>query len=95
MYMLPRNSRVFVKLQPASRWDWQEHFLNRVDFWLETLVWQNSTPSKPGEKARHAAQRPTLFRPEWMPKSDDNDIKKDTVAAPVDEIKHILSLPRG
>lgn len=82
-------------LQPATQWGWQEVFLNRVMYLLEVIVWQNATPSKKGEKARHMALKPEPYRPPWMPKRQaQSDIKKDTIAADVDTIKDLLSRPR-
>lgn len=81
-------------LQPATQWGWNEVFNNRIVYLLETIIWQNATPSKKGEKAKHQAQKPQPFRPEWMPKQNDSGIKKDTVAADVDTIKDLLSRPR-
>lgn len=94
MFQLPRESRVYRVLQPASQWGWQEVFLNRIAYYLEVIIWQNATPSEKGKKAQHAAAKPELYRPDWMPKRDAEGIKKDTVAADVDTIKDLLSRPR-
>lgn len=81
-------------MQPATQWGWNEVFNNRIVYLLETIIWQNATPSKKGEKAKHLSQKPQPFRPEWMPKTNDSGIKKDTIAADVDTIKDLLSRPR-
>lgn len=65
---------------------------------LETIVWQNSTPSEKVKLAKHKAEKPVLYMPEFM-KTDEQKqktgIAKDTVSADVDTIKNILALPRG
>lgn len=95
MFQLPRESRVFNALQPATQWGWNEVFNNRIVYLLETIIWQNATPSEKGKKAQHQAKKPQPFRPEWMPKThNDSSIKKDTIAADVDTIKDLLSRPR-
>jgi len=93
---LPRESRVFKKLEPATEWGYDQIFLNQIVWLLETVVWQNATPSKKAEQARHKTQKPALFTPEFMKKSGVVEgIKKDTVAADVDTIKDLLSRPRS
>lgn len=58
------------------------------------IVWQNATPNKKAERARHISKKPELFRPPWMPKAAGGDIKKDTVADDVETIKELLARPR-
>lgn len=95
--MLPRECRVFAKIQPASQWGWHEIFQNKIVYLLETIIWQNATPQdgKPGKMAEHKRNKPQLYRPDFMPKEEDNTIKKDTVAADIDTIKELLARPRG
>lgn len=81
-------------MQPATQWGWQEVFMNRIMYLLEVIVWQNATPTKKAEKAKHLAAKPEPYRPDWMPKREAEGIKKDTVAADVDTIKDLLSRPR-
>lgn len=70
--------------------------MNKMVFLLETIVWQNATPSKKGEQAQHKSQKPKQFIPDFMKKVLDSDgIKKDTVAADIDTIKDILSRKRS
>lgn len=96
LFQLPRESRVYRKIQPATEWGYGEIFMNKMVYLLETLVWQNSTPSKKGDQAKHKAQKPVQFIPDFMKKTVNakEGIAKDTVAAPVDEIKAILARPR-
>lgn len=82
-------------LQPATEWGWHEVFLNKIVYLLEVIVWQNATPSKKGEKAKHMAMKPELFRPDFMPKQPGaTEANRDLVAADVDTIKDLLSRPR-
>lgn len=70
--------------------------MNKMVFLLETIVWQNATPSKKGEQAKHQSQKPKQYIPDFMKKMVGNEgIKKDTVAADIDTIKDILSRPRS
>lgn len=94
MFALPRESRVFAAVQPAAQWGWHETFLNKIVYLLETIVWQNATPNKKAERARHMTIKPTLFRPPWMPQHEDDSIKKDTVGRDVETIKELLARPR-
>lgn len=70
--------------------------MNKMVFLLETIVWQNATPSKKGEQAQHKTQKPKQYIPDFMKKTVGNDgIAKDTMAADVDTIKDILNRPRS
>lgn len=89
---------MFKKIEPATEWGYDEIFLNKIVHLLETIIWQNSTPSKKGEQAKHKLEKPQLFTPDFMKKpgkSDDEGIKKDTVATDVDTVKELLARPRG
>lgn len=95
LFQLPRECRVFAKVQPATQWGWTENLLNKIEFHLATIAWQNATPSKPGAKAHHKTLQPKLFKPDFMPELNaGNDIKRETMAADVDTIKDLLSRPR-
>lgn len=89
---------MFKKIEPATEWGYDEIFLNKIVHLLETIVWQNSTPTKKGEQAKHKAQKPELFTPDFMKRHTspaDEGIKKDTVATDVDTVKELLARPRG
>lgn len=95
LFQLPRGCRVFKKLEPATEWGYDEIFLNKIVYLLDTIVWQNGTPTKAGEKAKHKQQQPKLFIPTFMKNKETKDgIAKDTVSLDVDEVKDILSRPR-
>lgn len=94
MFQLPRDCRVYRKIQPAAEWGYSEVFQNKMVFLLETLIWQKAFDPK--KKAAHMAAKPKLYVPEFMKKKQGKDgIAKDTVALPVDEVKAILARPRG
>lgn len=80
-------------MQPATEWGYSEIFQNKMVHLLETIVWQNSTPSEPGKKARHKAMQPKLLMPDFM-QQNDNGIKKDVVSYDIDELKELLNKPR-
>lgn len=65
--------------------------MNKMVFYLETLVWQNGTPSTPGAKLKHKSQQPKLFMPDFM---KNLTINKDVEQHDTDDIDRILNLPR-
>lgn len=92
---LPRDCRVWVAVEPSLRWSWNEVLLNKASYLLELVVWQNGTPSKKAEKAKHEANKPKFFLPEFMKSANEKiGLAKDTVAADTDTIKELLSRPR-
>jgi hypothetical protein len=84
---------VFVKLQPANQWGFEEVFANKTNYLLELLLWQNSYDPK--KKSKHMANKPKPFVPEFMKDKKQSAINKDSVKHTVDDIKSILALPRG
>lgn len=96
LFQLPRTCRVFKLFDPSTEWGYNEIFQNKIVHLLETIIWQNSTPSKPAEKAKHKAEQPKLFVPEFMKKGNEEaEGGKETMLLDTDEIDRILSLPRG
>lgn len=93
LWQLPRDCRVFKRIQPATEWGYSDIFQNKMVYLLETLVWQKSYDPK--KKAAHMAAKPKLFVPEFMQKAMGSDgIKRDTVSLDVDEVKDLLAKPR-
>lgn len=92
MFQLPTKSRLFNKLAPSTQWGWDEIFANKANYLLETIVWQNATPSKKGDKAKHKRNKPKIFMPEFMkqPSAINGDIEKYST----DDIRNILAKPR-
>jgi hypothetical protein len=96
LFQLPRESRVFSAVKPSTQWGWNEILSNKIAYLLEVIIWQNSTPNKPGERAQHNANKPTLFVPPFMSNKDtDEASNKGTVAASTDDIQSLLSMPRS
>lgn len=95
MFQLPRECRTFTAINPAAQWGWSEMFLNKVTYLLELKLWQD-TPVKKGEKASHNRKKPKPFVPDFLKsKMPEAEINKETEKRTVDDIKSILSLPRG
>lgn len=94
LFQLPRNCRVFTKLQPANNWGWAEMLANKTTYLLELLLWQNSYDPK--KKAKHKAAKPKPFIPDFLqPKQPPSAINKDAAKSNVEDVKNILSMPRG
>lgn len=89
MFQLPRDCRIFIALQPAAQWGWNEIFTNKMVYLLDTLVWMQTKDARK-KLPRH---KPKLFMPDFMPKPD-NDITKGLMAADPDTIKDLLARPR-
>jgi hypothetical protein len=95
MFQLPRDCRVFAAINPAAQWGWAEMFANKTNYLLELVLWQN-TPVKKGEKAAHNRRKPKPFVPDFLKtKQPESPINKGSVKRTVDDVKSILSLPRG
>lgn len=84
---LPSNARVFVALKPANQWGWAEVLLNKIDYILEILAWQNANE---GKKVSQQTEKPTIYIPEFMKDHTDDD----TAVQDVDAVKSLLSKPR-
>lgn len=84
---------MFKRVQPATEWGYQDIFMNKMVWLLETLVWQKAYDPK--KKSQHLANKPKLYVPEFMRKAMDAEgIQKDTVSLDVDEVKELLARPR-
>lgn len=91
MFQLPTKSRLFIKLQPANSWGWDEILANKANYQLEILAWQNT---KDAQK-NNPHQMPKLFIPEFMQKvMNDTTINKDTQILEINDINLILNMPR-
>lgn len=78
-------------MRPETQWGWQEIFLNRIMFHLDTLVWMKT---KDAQK-RVPQQRPKLFIPEFMPQhSAPGEASKGAEVHDTDEIREILARRR-
>lgn len=81
-------------MHPANQWGWSEVFQNKIAYLLEIIAWQNATPAKKGEIARHKRNKPKPFVPDFM-KGEEKKTDKGAETHTVDDIKSILALPRG
>lgn len=89
MFQLPRECRVYTKIEPKNQWGFRDVSINKMVFYLETLVWQNGY--NPKQKAQHMAHRPKLFVPDFMRGADLNtDSEKHTT----DDIDRMLAMKR-
>lgn len=89
MFQLPRDCRLFMKLQPAVQWGWNEVLQNKISYLLELLLWQNS----PRKKGKRNPPKPKPWQPDFM--KTPSEISKEAEVHTVDEIKDILARPRG
>lgn len=86
---------MFTAINPAAQWGWLEMFASKTNYLLELKLWQD-TPIKKGEKAAHNRRKPKPFVPDFLKsKEPESKINKGSVKRTVDDIKSILSLPRG
>jgi hypothetical protein len=92
LFQLPTESRVLRLLNPTNNWGWNEALLNKATFLLEILVWQQT---KDGQKKK-PTNKPKMYTPKFMEKpTPPSPINRDSVRHTPDDIKQILSLPRG
>ena len=91
LFQLPRDCRVYTKIDPAVQWGWQEAFLNKTNHLLELLLWQNATPSKKGAQAGHKRKQPKPFVPDFMKaKEPKKGVAKGLVSGTIEDIEKIL-----
>lgn len=91
LYQLPQNCRTFCKIEPANQWGWREILLNKANYTLELLAWQNTQDAtkKPPRNI------PKPFIPDFMRNVDKTrTMSKDSVALDVDDMREFLSRPR-
>jgi hypothetical protein len=88
LFQLPRGCRVFSAIQPANQWGWMEILLNKANYLLEVLVWQNANE---GVKRSKQSQKPQPFIPDFL---KDRTMSKDAAKLDATEIAEILKKPR-
>lgn len=85
---------MFTAISPANQWGWSEVFANKTNHLLELLLWQNS--AGPKNKAKHKANKPKPFIPDFMkPEIEPSGINKEVVAHTTAEIDAILASVRS
>lgn len=88
LFQLPRTCRVFLSIEPANQWGWSEVLLNKIEYALQVLAWQNTNE---GVKKVKQTEKPVLFRPDFIKdKAVDSDIERHDT----DSIKELLAKPR-
>lgn len=96
MFQLPRECRVFKAVNPAVQWGWLENFANQTNYLLEMLVWQNATPPTKAKLAAHKRLKPKPFVPDFLkPEVEASELNNGSEKHTVDDIRNILSMPRG
>ena len=81
-----------VALEPALQWGWNGILINKTNYLLEVLAWQNSYNEK--KSAQWKANEPKPFEPEFMKKAVQAH-KSENKAMDIDELKTLLDKPRG
>lgn len=88
LFQLPNTSRVFLAIEPSNQWGWSEVLLNKIEYALQVLQWQNTNE---GVKKSKQTERPTPFKPDFIKeKASDSDIERNDT----DAIRAILDKPR-
>jgi hypothetical protein len=88
MFQLPRSCRVFVALAPSNQWGWSEMLLNKANYALEVLAWQNANE---GKKQHEQTEKPVPFEPDFM-KTKTTD--PELASYDIEEMKELLARPR-
>lgn len=78
------------KLVPANEWSWNEILLNKIDYGLKILAWQNSADAA----EKHPKHYPEIWLPPFMPRPQKPKKNPEQQAMSVDDIKAYLSRPR-
>lgn len=89
-FQLPEASRFMRKLSPANEWTWNEILLNRIEYAVRILTWQNSADAHE-KNPKHC---PEQFVPDFIPKPKKRKRNPEEEAMDIDELKAFLSRPR-
>lgn len=87
---MPEDARVNRKLAPANEWSWNEVLLNRIEYALRILAWQNSKDAQ----EKNPKHYPEMFRPPFIPAPPKPKKNSEQAAMDIDELKAFLSRPR-
>ena len=79
-------------IQPSNTWGWKEILLNKANYLLEVIIWQNSNE---GVKKSKRTRKPEPFMPDFMKPKEKNPINNESVAQDTETIKDLLAQPRG
>lgn len=75
---------------PENQWTWNEVLLNRIEYALRILAWQNSADAS----SKHPQHYPEQWYPSFMPKPEKPKKNPEQEAMDIDDIKAYLSRPR-
>lgn len=89
-FQLPKESRFSRKLEPSNEWGWQEVLLNKVAYYLQVLIWQNTEDAH----KKNPEHRPEYWLPEFIPQPEKKH-NPEEVAMDLDDLKSFLSKPRS
>lgn len=78
-----------LKLSPSNEWGWSELILNKIEYYLQILAWQNTEDAH----KKHPSNQPELWLPEFIPKPAKNH-NSEEMAMDIDDLKAFLSRPR-
>lgn len=82
---------MYTAVKPEAQWGWNEIFLNRIMYHLDTLVWMKTKDAQK-KLPRH---RPKLFTPNFMPQqSEPGAISQGAEVHETEDIRAILSRKR-
>ena len=78
------------KIEPANEWSWNEILLNKLDYGLRILAWQNSADAH----SKNPQNIPEPFVPSFIPKPEKPKNNPEENAMDLDDVKSFLSRPR-
>ena len=78
------------KIAPANEWSWNEILLNRIEYGVRILAWQNSADAT----EKHPKNYPEQWLPSFIPKPEKPKKNPEQEVMDIDDIKAYLSRPR-
>lgn len=78
-----------LKISPSNEWGWQELLLNKIEYYLQVLAWQNTEDAH----KKSPQNAPELWLPDFIPKPEKKR-NSGEVAMDIDELEAFLSKPR-
>ena len=78
------------KLYPTNEWSWNEVLLNRIEYALRVLAWQNSSDAQ----SKNPKYYPKQYDPPFMPKPEKPKKNSEEEVMDIDDLKAFLSRPR-
>lgn len=78
------------KLIPANEWSWNETLLNRIEYALRILAWQNSKDAH----EKNPKHYPEIYRPSFIPEPPKPKKNSEEEAMDLEDLKAFLKRPR-